>query len=376
MKKTQMLKIKPKILQVFKTASPISFGGVEDVINNVASTTNKYFEHTVLCTNKDKSFVSIEKNYKLVSFKYSLSFSNNPISLEFHKFLLHNSKNYDIIHFHFPYPMMDFHYYVNVPYIVTYHADLLRSRLITTPYRLLAKPFLSRAARVVYTSNKYLHYSKFSKYGTKLSVIPLTASVLSESFLNQNFPKKNYFIFIGAFRKYKDLLTLLNAAISSDVELIILGEGSNSNALRRFVKERKSSKIKFLGQVSDEYKFKLLSEARALVLPSNNESEAFGVVLLEAATLGKPIITANLQSGVTEVNEDGLNGIIFEKSNPISLKKALLKLATDDKLCDRLGHANGNKYIKNYTRALFGKRYKSIYFDTMKSSYKYSKLYK
>ncbi len=363
-----MLRNKPKILQVFKTASPISFGGVEDVINNIASTTNKYFDHTVLCTNRDRSFISIEKNYKLISFKYFLSFSNNPISHAFHRFLLHNSKDYDLIHFHFPYPMMDFHFLVNVPYIITYHADLQRSRLITIPYRLLAKHFLSRAARVVYTSKKYLHYSKFSKYGTKLSVIPLTASDLSESFLNQNFPKKNYFIFIGAFRKYKDLLTLLNATISSDVELIILGDGSDSIALRRFVRDRKSSKIKFFGQVSDEYKFKLLSEARALVLPSNNESEAFGVVLLEAATLGKPLITANLQSGVTEVNENGLNGIIFEKSNPVSLKKALLSLATDDELCDTLGNANREKYLKNYTRALFGERYKNIYFDTMNSS--------
>ena len=357
---------RPKILHVFKTAPPISFGGVEDVINNIASTTNNHYEHTVLCTNKDKSFISIESNYKLISFKYSVIFSNNPIALGFHRYLLQHGSKYDLIHFHFPYPMMDFHYSIKTPYIITYHADLLRSKLIIQPYRLLAKQFLKRAECVVYTSKKYVKYSTFSQYASKIRVIPLTASELAESYLAEQLSDKDYFIYIGNFRKYKDLPTLVLASIEADVNLILLGDGLKSSELKKLVEKNNFSKVRFYSNVSDLEKFKLLSKARALILPSNSESEAFGVVLLEAATLGKPIVTANLNSGTTEVNEDNVTGFIFEKSKVEHLAEILRKLNTDDELCAELGSSNRTKYKTNFTRKLFGQRYLNLYTSIIK----------
>ena len=352
---------RPKVLHVFKTASPISFGGVEDVINNIASTTSDRFEHTVLCTNKDRDLVCTEKSYELISFKYNFSFSNNPVSLAFHSYLFKHSKDYDVVHFHFPYPMMDFHYFMKTPYIITYHSDLLRSKLVTLPYRVLAKRFLKNAGTVVYTSNKYASFSNFKKYVNNTCVIPLTASALAETFLDKSFNENDYFLYIGAFRKYKDLGTLVRAAIQADVDLVLLGDGETKEDMQKLVRENNASRIHFIGDVSETKKYELLSKARALILPSNKESEAFGVVLLEAATMGKPIITANLKSGTTEVNTHNLNGMTFEKSNISELVQILKLFATNDDLCDRLGHENRKKYVENYSRRLFGESYKRVY---------------
>ena len=85
------------------------------------------------------------------------------------------------------------------------------------------------------------------------------------------------------------------------------------------------------------------------------------VDMLEAATMGKPIITANLKSGTTEVNTHNLNGMTFEKSNISELVQILKLFATNDDLCDRLGHANRKKYVENYSRRLFGESYKRVY---------------
>jgi len=352
---------KQKILHVFKTASPISFGGVEDVIDNIISTTNKSFDHTVLCTCGEKNFVSVKGSHTLVAFKYSLIFSNNPVSFGFHKYLFLNSHKYDLIHFHFPYPMMDFHYFTKTPYIVTYHADLLRSKFITLPYRWLAKRFLKRAKCVVYTSKKYAKFSSFKQYVRNTQIIPLTASAESEASIENNYQDKDYFIYVGSFRKYKDLNTLILAAIDADIDLVLVGGGEVEDELKRLVASHATSKIKFAGNVTEKLKFELLSKARALVLPANSESEAFGIVLLEAATLGKPIVTANLNSGTTEINEHNVNGMIFERSNVQSLAVILKALQNDDALCDRLGYQNRQKYSQKYTRKLFGDRHLKLY---------------
>ena len=354
------------ILHVYKTASPISFGGVEDVIRNIANTTDSCFNHTVLCTNKDKDFISNEKDYKLISYKYSINFSNNPISLRFHWHLFKHSNEYDLIHFHVPYPMMDFHYLIKVPYIITYHADLFRSKFITMPYRLLAKRFLKHAKYVIYTSKNYATFSTFSKYVSQQHIIPLTTSKLTETYLDKELPCKDYFIYIGAFRTYKDLPTLLDAVFEADVDLILLGNNASENELQRIVGKSKFPKVSVLGNVSEKDKLRLLSKARALILPSKNESEAFGVVLLEAAALGKPLITADLKSGVTEVNVKGVTGEVFEKSNVYQLAEILKKFKSDDKLCDRLGFQNQKRYKELYTRKLFGEKYTKLYFNAIK----------
>lgn len=352
---------RPKVLHVFKTASPISFGGVEDVINNIASTTSDQFDHTVLCTNKNRDLVRTERNYELISFKYNFSFSNNPVSLALHSYLLKHSKDYDIIHFHFPYPMMDFHYFMKTPYIITYHSDLLRSKFVTLPYRLLAKRFLRNAYTVIYSSIKYKEFSNLKKYINNSCTIPLTASELAESFIGDSFNEKDYFVYIGAFRRYKDLGTLVRAAIQADVDLVLVGDGETKKDIQQLCRENNALRIHFVGNVSEIKKFEILSKARALILPSHKESEAFGVVLLEAATMGKPIITADLKSGTTEVNEHNINGMTFQRSNISELVKILKLFATNDDLCDRLGQANRKKYVAKYSRRQFGENYKFVY---------------
>jgi glycosyltransferase involved in cell wall biosynthesis len=76
------------------------------------------------------------------------------------------------------------------------------------------------------------------------------------------------------------------------------------------------------------------------VLPSL--SEAFPYVILEALSLGLPVVSTDV-GGVSELVIEGYNGFIAEKATPVEVAKALRKLLVDADLRIRLG--NGSKRI-------------------------------
>ena len=358
--------VKPKVLHVYKTALPLTYGGVEEVIAQIIDTTKDDFDHTILCTNPAR-FQELDLiSHKVISHKANLTFSNNPVSIGFHSFLYKFSDNYDLIHFHFPYPMMDLHHTIEIPYIITYHSDLLRSQFITKPYSFLAKKFLQKAKAVVFTSENYVNYSKFSKYSKQIKIIPLTVSQQAEAHLSKINPIGDYFIFIGAFRAYKNLEGLLKSAIRTNAKLKIVGSGRRAEKYKQSVKNNNKEKIiEFFDNVSDKIKFDLLANSRALILPSIQESEAFGVVLLEAAVFAKPIVTANIPTGVTSVNINGVTGATFDRKQERSLDEVLLQFKQDQLLCERLGKKNRERYIQNFTRKSFAQAYKSTYSECL-----------
>ncbi|MEJ2772074.1 glycosyltransferase [Stygiolobus sp. CP8521M] len=66
------------------------------------------------------------------------------------------------------------------------------------------------------------------------------------------------------------------------------------------IKQARSFGIEVIENVSEEEKFKILSKARALVLPSHQES--FSVTILEALAVGTPVITYDLPSLTSTYN--------------------------------------------------------------------------
>ena len=63
--------------------------------------------------------------------------------------------------------------------------------------------------------------------------------------------------------------------------------------------------------VSDGELVKLYRNAKALILPSTKRSEAYGMVQLESMACGTPVISSNLNTGVSWVNRNGESGFTF-----------------------------------------------------------------
>jgi glycosyltransferase involved in cell wall biosynthesis len=80
--------------------------------------------------------------------------------------------------------------------------------------------------------------------------------------------------------------------------------------------------VKFVGEVSDEEKWKLMAGAKAYISPS--EFEDFGVLNVEVMAAGTPVIALG-QGGALESIVDGKTGVFFSEPNVESLTKAIKK---------------------------------------------------
>jgi glycosyltransferase involved in cell wall biosynthesis len=118
-----------------------------------------------------------------------------------------------------------------------------------------------------------------------------------------------------------------------DVRMAVVGDGPLGRNLRRRARRLKiDDKVFFLGERQDA--FELMSLFNIFVLPSLWEGLPF--VLVEAATLGKPIVATSVD-GVREVIEEERTGLLVPPRDPQLLAGAVIRLLEDRELASRLG---------------------------------------
>jgi len=360
------------VLHVFKTYFPFSTGGVETVINDLSTGLSDRFNFEVLCVNEGGGEGGEVINGVPVTWVTGLGGPRkaplfNPYSKKIRKLL-----NWaDIIHYHHPYPMCDLLFFIvarHKPSIVTYHADIMMNGMLRNFYKPLEKMFLKAANVVVCTSNVYCQSSKLlNSIDRKYEIIPLSLSEPKfESETKENrfegaFEKLGYYLFIGAHRWYKNLFELLAAADSTDKKILIVGEGEETKQLKSFAKEKKLTNVIFLGWVNEIEKQFLLKSCYALVLPSNNRAEAYGLVLLEAMRVGAPIITSDIESGMSFINQHNKTGLHFGDRVNLSLEDCFTILDNDSEKRNFMSINAKKRFDKDFSMETFLLDYSNLY---------------
>lgn len=109
--------------------------------------------------------------------------------------------------------------------------------------------------------------------------------------------------------------------------LVIAGEGTQYEWLRELtVKHRVSRAVTFLGKLEHDELIGWLHGADAIVLPSRYEP--FGIIALEAAAAGTPLVTSTA-GGLGEAVVDGETGLSFEPGDVAGLANSVRRLLDD-----------------------------------------------
>ena len=117
-------------------------------------------------------------------------------------------------------------------------------------------------------------------------------------------------------------------------QLLLVGEGSQRERLKKqCINLGLGAFVKFTGYQKDPAPFIEIMDV--FILPSLNEG--MGRVILEAMTYGKPVIATKV-GGIPELVEDGKNGILVNPQDPHALAQAMIRLANDKPLLDRMSH--------------------------------------
>lgn len=104
--------------------------------------------------------------------------------------------------------------------------------------------------------------------------------------------------------------------------------------------------VDWMGEVNHDDMRTVMADADVVVLPSFYR-EGVPRILLEAASMGKPLITTDWV-GCRDVVADGCNGILIPPRDSASLTSAMLRLAADPGLRMRMGQEGRKRVLKTF----------------------------
>ena len=123
------------------------------------------------------------------------------------------------------------------------------------------------------------------------------------------------------------------------VTLLVAGDGVEREALRRFATQR-GLDVRLLGFVNIDALPQLYAAADALVHPA--DSEQYGMVVLEAAVVGLPLILSNQIGavGASSIARPDVNALVYPCADIRALSRAMASMRNDVGLRRRMGAAS------------------------------------
>jgi glycosyltransferase involved in cell wall biosynthesis len=254
------------------------------------------------------------------------------------------------------------------PLFVTYHADIIREGLVYLPFKLLYGPIqslvLSRARRIFVTSPDYARGSKaLCAFMDKVEVAPSFVDPakynpqVDGSKLKAEHAGRKIVLFVGRLVPYKGVKHLIEAAREiSDADVVIVGDGPLRAELESQAKDL--GNVFFAGQVADPELAGYYGACDVLVLPSVTRQEAFGLVLVEAMSCGKPVVSSDF-SGMPFVVGDG--GLLVPSGDSKALSRAISGILADPVFAAELGEKARARASELFTRDVVCSKLRDIY---------------
>ncbi|HOX26582.1 MAG TPA: glycosyltransferase [Candidatus Krumholzibacteria bacterium] len=265
----------------------------------------------------------------------------------------------DIVHLHLPNPLACWAWrraapvaaHLGTRLAVWHHSDIVRQRLGGRLVAPLVGRCLGDAAGICVSSESLRESARsLARWRDRVRVIPF--GIDPAPFLAATPAGDGPFLFVGRLVRYKGLDVLLEAMAGlPGARLDIAGTGPRRAELAARIEGADlRGRVRLLGEIPDSELPAMLAGGRALVLPSRDRSETFGLILLEAMAAGLPLVTSDLATGVSEVNQPGETGWVAAPGDPVDLRRALAAVLAEPGEARRRGCAGRALVLARFTR--------------------------
>lgn len=257
-------------------------------------------------------------------------------------------------------------------YVVLLHGLDLRLAISTPVRRWLTRRILKGAKHIVVNSNVVaLELMAFDA-----SFVPKTVTPGVDSFDvgDKNLARQKAMVADDEFvilavtrhvpRKGLDRLIEALGFMPKEAKLVIIGDGKDRPRLER-IASHFPGRVRFLTQASDAERDLWYAAADIFALPVRDDGkdiEGFGIVYLEAAMAGLPVLAGD-SGGAKEAIEDQTTGYLINPHDPREIADAVKYLMKDQSLRERLGQAGRERALRDFRWHERGLQFRGMLFD-------------
>ncbi|MDP6043699.1 MAG: glycosyltransferase family 4 protein [Dehalococcoidales bacterium] len=175
-------------------------------------------------------------------------------------------------------------------------------------------------------------------------------------------------VFIGRLEKRKGLDYLIEAYRQikpeiPDSRLIIVGPGTRlRRKYEKRIRRNRLEDVVFIGYTTYDDLSRYYKTADVVCCPATGQ-ESFGIVLIEAMAVGKPIIASDIP-GYNSVVTHGTEGLLVSPKNAAKLAEALTSLLPNESLRQQMG-TRGRVKAQEYDWAHLARNMVHFYLDVL-----------
>ena len=109
-------------------------------------------------------------------------------------------------------------------------------------------------------------------------------------------------------------------------------------------------RVQLLGYIAADELPALFGACDVYVMSSNQKTEAFGIVQIEAMSCGKPVVSTRIpHSGVSWVNQDGVSGLNVPPDDPKNLAFAIKRICDSEQNYKKFAAGAMKRYEELFT---------------------------
>ena len=331
----------------FGSVGKFDSGGLNVYVQQISKQLSNENNVTVVTAEKAENFKTDNLDfYSLDLFEPGLSVDDKEIHLQEFKIKLEENfelENFDIIHAHYWLSGLvakQISEEKNIPYVFTSHSlgifleGYNKERVDCEKMVMTSSNFVTASSHyeyVIISKNYKIDENKIKKITPGLDRKIFTPDL--------NLPRENIFLSIGRIQEQKkqlETIKFLNnfKKIDSNFLCYFIGGPSGKSGddylaeLKESVKELNlETNIKFLGNLPQKEIKDLMNKSKLLIHTS--QYETFGLVAIEANSMGLPILSINTGS-LIEIIENNKNGYFAEDFLDIDANNFVKNLINDD----------------------------------------------